>query len=223
MPVWSGDASHVFFTTVRSASQYDIYQQELAASGKPEPVVQGLTGAKYLRDVTADGRFAIFQANLNDIWVAPLDGPARPYPLMETAAVENHARVSPNGNWLAYSATEVGGTSQIYVTTFPVPGARQRVSVSGGADPQWRGDGQELYFAASNGMLMSVAVSDGATLELGTPEPMFRISPDPWSLSFGSVYAPAPDGQKFLVSETVGNSDVRLIVMLNWSVVTPDR
>jgi hypothetical protein len=46
---------------------------------------------------------------------------------------------------------------------------------------------------------------------------MFRINPEPWSLRFGSVYSPMPDGQRFLVNEVVGNNAIRLLAVMDWN------
>lgn len=91
------------------------------------------------------------------------------------------------------------------------------ISTSRGSDSQWRGDGRELYYIAADHTLMAVSVADDATFETRIPEPLFRMSPDPWSLQFGSAYAPAPDGQRFLVTETHKDDKPQLIVTLNWT------
>jgi len=67
---------------------------------------------------------------------------------------------------------------------------------------------------------MTVSTETGTTFDAGTPEPLFRASFDRTSLEFGSAYAPAADGQRFLVAEAIGENEPHLIAMLNW---TPRR
>ena len=178
----------------------------------PRPV------AKYPRDVTRDGQYLVFQGNAPtpDVWLLPLTEGAKPRPLVATQATETTARISPNGKWLAYTSNS-SGENEIYVTTFPDGNGRQRVSTGGGLDPQWRADGRELYYLTPDDVLMAVDVADTDAFEPSTPQPLFRFTPNPIASQFGSNYAPAPDGQRFLISELVGPAQPQLIVTLNWT------
>ena len=62
----------------------------------------------------------------------------------------------------------------------------------------------------------AVHAEAGDTPAAGPPQPLFRINPEPWSLRFGSVYSPMPDGERFIVSEMVGENSVQLLAVLNW-------
>jgi len=171
-------------------------------------------------DITKDGRFLLFhspdQNNDPSIWLLPLSGDRQASRLLPGS----HGRVSPNGRWLAYTSNETG-MRQVYVTTFPAPTQRWRVSTDrGGEDPQWRADGRELYYVEQEQTLTAVPVGSGGGFQPGTPDPLFRVSFPARDLVFGSVYAPAPDGQRFLVNEQVRDSESSLWVTLNW---TPKR
>jgi hypothetical protein len=91
-----------------------------------------------------------------------------------------------------------------------------RVSVEGGGQPKWRGDGQELFFARLDGRLMSVdfrAVADQP--QVGLPVELFEI------VSFSGPdyddYAPSADGQRFLVKIPVNEARPRRMhVVTNW-------
>ena len=93
---------------------------------------------------------------------------------------------------------------------------RRRVSTAAGFDPQWRADGRELYYLSRDNVLMAVAINEGEDFVPGVPVPLFRFQPNPVSVSFGSSYAPAPDGQHFVISELVGAAEPQLIATLNW-------
>jgi Tol biopolymer transport system component len=60
--------------------------------------------------------------NRNDIWVQPMEGAGKPYPLLETQH-ENYGRFSPDGKWVAYSGDE-SGQGEVYVVPFPGPGGK---------------------------------------------------------------------------------------------------
>ena len=233
-PVWAPDGARVLFASTRNGS-WNVYSQRIAGAGGDE-AVRGLpTGpeGRRPRDITSDGRYLLF-GNGDELWIKPLQGDRPAYPLLNAS----DGRISPDGRWLAYTTPE--SDRQLYVTTFPTPGARRRLSIAGGWTPQWRQDGKELYFIAADRTLMAVAVEKstwekgllekgpsekGATdrrdsFDAGRPTPLFRASFDPHSLAFGSTYAPAPDGQRFLVVDQPADNDPVLTVMMNW---TPGR
>jgi hypothetical protein len=108
------------------------------------------------------------------------------------------------------------GVTEVYVTAFPEPTERWPISTGGGSDPQWRRDGRELYYIASDQTLMAVSVETDPAFVAGTSEPLFRASFDGPSLAFGSAFAPSPDGQQFLVAEAIRDDEPRLIATLNW-------
>ncbi len=70
-------------------------------------------------------------------------GQARARPGRAFRVDEPH--LSPDGRWLAYVSLE-SGQNEVYVEPFRREGDRVRVSVEGGGQPKWRGDGKELFF-----------------------------------------------------------------------------
>ncbi len=209
MSAWTPDSNQVVYSF---AQPNDWRLHRRAVTGADEVLLAGPTPlVKRIRDVTDD--LIVFQDDDNDFWVLPLAGNGQPHRLPIEG---NHARVSPNGRWLAHDSTEAGIT-QVFVTAFPVPGERWLISTGGGSDPQWRGDGRELYYVAPDETLMAVSVETAPAFNAGTPEPLFRASLDPTSLAFGPAYSPAPDGQRFLVVELIGGNEPHLVATLNWT------
>ena len=74
----------------------------------------------------------------------------------------------PMNVFSAYTSAE-GDQNQIYLTTFPKPTTRSRVSINGGEDPQWRRDGRELLYIAGQQTLMAVRVRPDGTFEDAEP------------------------------------------------------
>jgi hypothetical protein len=99
------------------------------------------------------------------------------------------------------------------VQRFPNAGGKSQVSITGGTNAQWRGDGREIFYTGPDNRLMAVAVTlpaEGANVQPGTPVPLF-------TMPAGSPYAVTPDGQRFLVNVPVGEAIVPPItVVLNW-------
>ena len=76
-------------------------------------------------DWSKDGRYIIertgFDSKTVAIWVLPLFGDKKPFPYLQTEANESWAKLSPDGQLLAYHSDETK-RNEIYVTTFPTTG-----------------------------------------------------------------------------------------------------
>ena len=94
---------------------------------------------------------------------------------MSRHADENLGRISTDGKWMTYISTE-SGRREAYVTTFPVPDRKWRISSNGADMPRWRADGRELYFLdASQSYLMAVDITvTGTELVAGAPKVLFK-------------------------------------------------
>jgi hypothetical protein len=153
-----------------------------------------------------------------DLWILPLFGDQKPAPFIQTEFIETQGRFSPDGHWVAYASNE-SGPYQVYVQSFPTSGGKWQVSTGGGAQPQWRHDGKELFYLAPDRKLMTVEInSTGPTFVPGVPKPFSRrvsvLSSRP---SGGTYYAVASNGQRFLVNTLAGEPALPLTVVLNWT------
>ena len=216
-PAWSADGSFLFYTSNTTANT-SIIRKNSGGAGNEERLYEGAVSLDDGIDVSPDGKYLLFELlgekTSADVWVLPLDGGAKPYPLLATEFAESHAHFSPDGRWIAYASTESGRT-EIYVQSFPPTGGKWQVSSSGGAQPHWRRDGRELFFMAPDRKLMAVSVKPGAALEFGTPEPLFqtRVS----NFTSPNRYDVSADGQRFLVNSSAGESSSAITVILNWA------
>src|SRR5262249_17464619 len=131
---------------------------------------------KFPLDWSRDERYLVYendsQKTKADIWILPMFGDRKPYPYLQTQFNETHARISPDGKWIAYGSDETG-RSEIYVQSFPSSGSKRQVSTAGGDQPQWRGDQKEMYYIAPDGKLMAVDVRGDGTFEIGVPTALF--------------------------------------------------
>jgi serine/threonine protein kinase len=179
-PVWSPDGNRIAFSVLRGNGVGGPYQKPASGVGKEEPLDQDPQPHR-VEDWSRDGRFVFAQTvnskTGNDIWVFPQFGDRKPYPYLNTEFRETHARLSPNGNWLAYLSDE-SKRPEVYVQTFPEHGGKWQVSTGGGIDPVWSRDGRELYFIAGdrNKMMAVEVTGNGAKFEPGIPKPLFDVS-----------------------------------------------
>ena len=96
-------------------------------------------------------------------------------PLSQTEANEAESRLSPDGRWLAYVSRE-SEESNVYVRPFPSGEGKWQISVDGGAEPRWRGDGKELFYLAKDQRLMAVPINAATSFEPGVAKVLFETS-----------------------------------------------
>ena len=99
------------------------------------------------------------------IWLLPLTGQQRtPARLLAGPYNLEQAQFSPDGRFIAYRSRE-SGSWEVFVQPFPANGKKWQISNAGGNEPQWRGDGKELFYY-SGSALMSVDIrQNGGELE----------------------------------------------------------
>lgn len=95
--------------------------------------------------------------------------------VVRSSVCNDHARLSPDGKWVAYTAgTDPGGRGFVaMVERYPEGGMRQQLSVGEGRFPLWSRDGRTVYYQAGDSM-MAVSVATTDALSIGRPRPLFR-------------------------------------------------
>jgi Tol biopolymer transport system component len=224
--VWSPDASRIVFTSNRSG-RYDLFEKAANGASDEQPLLVAPQG-KVPWDWSPDGRFLLYAVDDpttgSDLWVLPMVGEGKPFPVVRTTADEREGQFSPDGRWVSY-VSNATGIDEVYIQSFPGPGGKKQASTNGGVDPRWGSDGRELFYVAPDGKLMAVPIRvepDGRALDPGPPIPLF-----PTRLATGAAvaigflarpqYAVAPDG-RFLMNVTVDDNVVAPIsIVLNWA------
>jgi Tol biopolymer transport system component len=217
-PVWSPDGSQVFFSS-HSSGPWGIYKKVADGLGNTQSVFQSGNQDKAINDLTADGRYAIYDtaaATRNQLWALPLFGDRNPFPFVQGDFGAASARFSTNGRYVAYSSSE-SGREEVYVQTFPQHSGRWQISTSGGVQPIWRRDGKELFYLTEDEKLMAVDVNTtSATFQVGIPKQLFQAQLVP-IYYWRNIYVPSPDGQRFLMLTPEGDGKPQPItVVVNW-------
>jgi serine/threonine protein kinase/Tol biopolymer transport system component len=221
MSIWSPDGRELAFASDR-LGRFGIYLTASGGAGAAELLVErGLP-----TDWSRDGGFLLYRSSADpvtgdDIWAMPMDPPGSPFAVVQTGATERDAQFSPDGRWIAYESDRTG-QFEIYLQRFPSPDRVETVSIGGGAQPRWNPQGNELFYIALDGSLMSVpmalpAAADGP-MEIGQPRALFRTRIVSVVQQFRQQYSVFPDGQQFLMSVLPENQDMPPItVILNWA------
>ena len=93
--------------------------------------------------------------------------------VIEGRGITTHARMSPDGKWVAYSNAD-SGRPEIIIQDSPAASGRWQVSTTGGVQPKWRADGKALFYLTTDGRLLEVPVTLGARVEIGKPQVLFQ-------------------------------------------------
>ncbi|HMA17998.1 MAG TPA: hypothetical protein VKS03_06130, partial [Thermoanaerobaculia bacterium] len=172
------------------------------------------------QDVSPDGRTILYsergENGVFDLWTIPVAG-GRPAPFLLSGVNKPEARFSPDGNFVALISGE-SGRPELYVTAFPGPGEKIRVSTGGAAHPRWTRDGRELLYLSGDRRLISTPVRTSPLLELGKAVPLFTVA-GKWNWMEFQV---SPDGKRFLaVVPEVITDELPLTVVANWTAELP--
>jgi Tol biopolymer transport system component len=184
-------------------------------------------GPKFPADWSSDGRFLAFNSQWPEyrdmhLWMMQIDDAKAPRPLSQHPYSELAASFSPAEKgkpprWIAYTSEETG-RDEVYIRDVPSGRLRWTVSTHGGWMPHWRRDGRELFYLTLEGTLMSVAVHDRGTVELGAPEPLFDtgLRPAPMRMLMNQ-YAVSADGKRFLLNQRIANAPApALTAVVGW-------
>jgi eukaryotic-like serine/threonine-protein kinase len=151
-----------------------------------------------------------------DIWILPLSGDRKPYPLVVTSANELWAKFSPDGEWLSYVSDE-SGRQELYVVPFPGRGEKRQVTSGGADDAFWLGTSGELAYAQGS-KLFAVQVDRQG---IGDPRLLLggRMVRSPAGVSSWqpSLTTSTRDGKRLLVALPIGEDvSPSMTLVSNW-------
>jgi serine/threonine protein kinase len=224
-PLWSPDGKTIVFTSNRKGA-FDLYQ--MPAAGGVEELLFASPLTKVPLDWSRDGRFLLYEVSDPktgpDLWALSLAGDRKSFPVVQTPFNENWGQFSPDGKWVAFQSN-ASGRVEVYLQSFPGPGAMIPVSTTGGAQARWRPDGKELFYINLDGRLMAVSIRIAASgdVEPGVPVPLFATHIGGAVLgSLRQNYMVSPDGQRFLMNTRVGvGSTSPITLIMNWKSAKP--
>ena len=221
-PIWSPDGTRLLFAVVDEGPQ--LYERAIDGIQEGRVVFRGNRGEPLTpTSWSPDGRFVLVtrldQKTAADIWAVNVsDGAAAP--LIQTPGPERDAQFSPDGRWIAYSATD-NARQEVYVTAvtssspkLTVGGGPWRVSSGGGLSPRWRADGREIFFAGPSST-MAVPASTESAFSAGTPVAVAAASQNAAARGFVDA---SRDGRELLYARPVTDAASRspVNILINW-------
>jgi Tol biopolymer transport system component len=218
--VWSRDGRAIFFAEGSYPTPTKVHRR--AVAGGDDEVLLESRAFIFPQDVSPDGRslLCLVRENLGDrgkLQLLTLDGRGALRDLVGGPIAGGQALFSPDGHWLAYSAEEPSVFAAVYVERFPTTGERWQVTPAG-SQPQWKGDGKELYYLGRDGTLLAVAVdASGSAFRAGEPRALFRTRLSYSELTRNS-YVVTADGQRFLfVNPVTARGPSPFTLVLDWA------
>jgi serine/threonine-protein kinase len=221
-PVWTRDSARIVYRGTRQGSR-NLYWTSADGSGQEDRLTTNPDVLQTPSSVSPDGEWLVFNEGGGQhlgttVWAMRLRGDRTPRLLAQGVS---NGQVSPDGRWMAYQSN-ASGQFEIFATSFPGPGPRIPVSVNGGIDPLWSGDGRELFYTRGE-MTMAVTVAPGGTLSVSAPRALFGGRYRPASNSV-TPFAVTADSRRFLrIQQAQADRPMtRIDVVLNWfSELTP--
>lgn len=213
-PVWSPDGSRIAYSSAQKASGLrDLFWKAAGGAGAEELVLEN-SDNKALEDWSPDGKLLLYNIASQSIAAVPVSGDRKQFPVLKAEFRQDHARVSPDGHWIAYVSRE-SGRDEIFVQNFPPSGGKWQISNTGATEPSWRRDGKELYFVSGAKFEAVEVKASGANFEAGIPKDLFEVQLD--ATNRRNRYVATPDGQRFLFVTVPKRVDtVPFMVVQNW-------
>ncbi len=208
-PAWSPDGHRIVF----SSNKLDDWELWIVGTDGMSAAQRLLARPQWQWDAafTRDGKWIIFaeggEQSEADIAVMSTKPPVRPEILVKTPAFESEPTVSPNGRWLAYVSNETG-THEVYVRPFKGEGERQLISVGGGDEPVWSGDGRSILYRQGSKLVKATVVA-GDSFRVNDRQVLFD-RPDDLVRPVQRHYDVSADGSTFAF---ITNPGVRRIVV----------
>jgi hypothetical protein len=222
-PVWAPDGKSIVFTSNRNQG-LGLYRKVIGSSTPEERLIAFNDSVFSARasDWSSDGGFIVYEmANrlrrTSEIWALPLVGTRQPFPLVKDDFTNYGSRLSPDRQWLAFNSYEDGAFA-VYVQRLG-GGQRARVSGAGGVHPRWTSNGNTIVFWGEPGGLWAVDLTFGP-LSPRVSIPRVVVSDRVATLLDGRThFDAAPDGQRFLIRTSAGQSTPTVHVLVNWTAL----
>jgi Tol biopolymer transport system component len=222
-PVWSPDGRQVVY----GDGDGNLFAKASDGLSRARALIRVESSNQIATSWSPDGSVIAFAHQDSktgwDMWILPLSGDRKSYPLILTSANEQGGKFSPDGEWLSYVSDE-SGRQELYVVPFPGPGEKRQVTSGGVDDAFWLGTSGELAYARG-GKLFTVRVN-----RRGISDPRLLLGgralrpPAGVSSWQPSLTTSTQDGKRLLVALPIGEDvSPAMTLVTNWPAELPKK
>jgi Tol biopolymer transport system component len=200
-PIWAPDASRIAFSDDHQGVD-TLSAKPLGGTSNERALIPKPPSSTYAQSWSPDGQHILYRVQSTDggYDVNALHLPSgKTFLCIGGSGDQSQAQFSPDGGWIAYTSTE-SGRLEVYVQPFPPTGAKWLVSLGGGEQPRWRGDGRELFYLAPDRKLMSVRIPIPGAFDAEAPQPLFETWIPFGDINVSQVYDVSANGERFLIA-----------------------
>ena len=229
--VWSPDGSKFIDLSGIGLASMSVVERPMTGEGAARELVRLPPGMNGLHDVSPDGKTLLLSRGnplTTAVFSFRLDGVQKePKSLVQTGEVISHARFSPDGHWIVYTASALTGGrggiysgGGIYIQPYPGPGLPQQLT-SRGNYPVWRKDGGEIVYLdeyQGRNYIWSVPIAASrAELRVGAPSALFPARLPATTFGDLNFLAVSRDGSHFYIPQAVEQPESDVIqVRMGW-------
>ncbi len=216
-PLWTPDGRYIIFSTTEAA-KWRIFIKPADGSTAERMLLES---PRLLRptSVTPDGRSLILERGSGpdgDVVQLSFAG-GKPEVLVGGEEQQYEGKVSPDGRWLAYIASDHSGRN-VYVTPYPAGGGKWQISNEPAYLTWWNPNGKEILYVSAYGVRSVDLEFDGSTVRPGTMTPLFAVdlNTNDRGLSMTS------DGTRFLAVPIRQSTSGSATLMTNFDIALRD-
>ena len=223
-PIWSPDGERVAYYRYAKNEHDGVYWCRADRSDVPERLLKRETADTYLTPLSwsPDGTQLLietFSEGKGEVLLLPIEpdehGVRKPATLSASPSIDDDARFSPDGKWIAYLSDD-SGRQEVYVCPYNddgIAGAGIPISTDGGAAPRWAADGKTLVYWAEPNRVMAVSITTEPTLNASKP----RQTLDRDQLRAVGWVDVLPDGRFIAIQKGEDEDDIKQVnVVFNW-------
>jgi len=174
-PVWSPDGQRFAYVTRPIGAAQRIRIASADGMGAVDSIETPDRAAGSLTDwSSARARLLYSTPDFRPYEVAVEGAAPSVTPLIDSLLFRGHARISPDGRWLAF-VQGAPPNIHVFVQTLEGSAGRWQISTAPAVRPRWVRGGRGLVFEGLDGRLMEVDIDTSAGFRPGTPRPMFAL------------------------------------------------
>ena len=212
-PIWSPDSSRIAFVRVNGGQ--DIH---VTTPGSETDTLIGESNVRWKRPYAwhRDGTLLFGMpappSRVQNLWRVSAEG-GKPELWVKSDSQVGMAQFSADGRWVTYHSQD-----QVWVRSY-ADAASTAISIANGWMPQWRPDGNAIFYLDGDALMELPLTIDGS-VKPGPPRKKFGR---PGFLEY-QAYAVLPNGKSFLVTEPVNPAPRPTItVVRNWAATLTQK